>query len=31
MIISTAQSVTIDAKWKLEDVKRAVGGFFHVA
>jgi hypothetical protein len=28
--ISTAQSVTLDAKWKLEDVKRAVGGFFHV-
>ena len=29
--ISTAQSVILDAKWKLEDVKRAVGGFFHVA
>ncbi|KAJ5825926.1 Cytochrome P450 [Penicillium riverlandense] len=29
--VSTAQPVTLDAKWKLEDVKRAVGGVFHVA
>ncbi|KAJ5779102.1 Cytochrome P450 [Penicillium paradoxum] len=29
--VSTAQSVTLDAKWKLEDVKRAVGAVFHVA
>jgi cytochrome P450 len=29
--ILTAQPVTLDPKWKLDDVKRAVGGFFHVA
>jgi hypothetical protein len=29
--VSTAQSVTLDSKWKLEDVKRAVGAVFHVA
>ncbi|KAJ5912664.1 Cytochrome P450 [Penicillium tannophilum] len=28
--LSTAQSVDIDARWKLEDVKRAVGAVFHV-
>ncbi|KGO43669.1 Cytochrome P450 [Penicillium expansum] len=29
--ISTAQSVTLDSKWKIEDVKRAVGAVFNVA
>ncbi|OQE43621.1 hypothetical protein PENCOP_c003G06013 [Penicillium coprophilum] len=29
--VSTAQSVTLDSKWKIEDVKRAVGAVFHVA
>ncbi|CAG8017420.1 unnamed protein product [Penicillium nalgiovense] len=29
--VSTAQSVTLDSKWKIEDVKRAVGAAFHVA
>lgn len=28
--LSTAQSVDLDARWKLEDVKRAVGAVFHV-
>lgn len=28
--VSTTQSVKLDAKWKLEDAKRAVGGAFHV-
>ncbi|KAJ5623793.1 Cytochrome P450 [Penicillium lagena] len=28
--VSTTQSVNLDAKWNLEDVKRAVGGTFHV-
>lgn len=29
--VSTAQPVTLDSKWKIEDVKRAVGATFHVA
>lgn len=29
--VSSAQSVVIDTKWKLEDVKRAVAGVLHVA
>lgn len=29
--VSTAQPVTLDTKWKFEDVKRAVGAVFHVA
>jgi hypothetical protein len=29
--VSTAKSVTVDSKWKIEDVKRAVGAAFHVA
>ncbi|KAJ6188985.1 Cytochrome P450 [Penicillium mononematosum] len=29
--VSTAQSITLDSKWKIEDVKRAVGAAFHVA
>ena len=28
--ISTAQSVTLDSTWKIEDIKRAVGATFHV-
>jgi hypothetical protein len=29
--VSTARPVTLDSKWKIEDVKRAVGAAFHVA
>lgn len=29
--LSTAQPVKLDPKWKIEDVKRAVGAVFHVA
>ncbi|OQE96326.1 hypothetical protein PENNAL_c0001G05939 [Penicillium nalgiovense] len=29
--VSTAQSVILDSKWKIEDAKRAVGAAFHVA
>ncbi|KAJ5102697.1 hypothetical protein N7532_003226 [Penicillium argentinense] len=29
--ISTAQNVALDPDWKVEDVKRAVGGILHVA
>jgi hypothetical protein len=28
--LSSAQSVDFDSRWKLEDVKRAVGAVFHV-
>lgn len=28
---SAAQTVAIDPSWKLEDVKRSVGGVLHVA
>ncbi|KAG2414291.1 hypothetical protein HFD88_003482 [Aspergillus terreus] len=29
--VSTAQSLDVDARWKFEDLQRAVGGVFHVA
>lgn len=29
--VSTAQAVPVDPKYKVEDLKRAVGGVFHVA
>ena len=29
--IATAQSVQVDARWKFEDLQRAVGIVFHVA